>query len=41
MPEVPPLVYLVLGAALAIRALVYWERNRRPDDDAKQLKPKD
>jgi hypothetical protein len=34
----PPFVYVVLGAVLAIRGIVYWERNRRP---LKQHEPKD
>ena len=42
MPEVLPIVYIIVGAALTLRGLVYWEHNRKgAAEDAKQLKPKD
>lgn len=30
MPEISPIVYLIVGAALALRAVVYLDRNRPP-----------
>lgn len=30
MSEVLPVVYVVVGAVLAVRLVVYYERNRRP-----------
>lgn len=38
MPEISPIIYFALGILAAVRGLVYWERNRRPPDETKQLK---
>lgn len=29
MPEVYPVLYVVIGAVLAVRGLVYWDNNRK------------